>query len=263
MNDYNKIHQHIQLTLEERGFTKPLSDLFEQHKIISFKFWRLISFITLFPLCIQNAFSSKLIVLNLIGTSSGFSYAFLDFFIFSFGVASFFAPIVFSTFFLTAVLPLSKLSKQTFFKKHFGKYFRKFPIIASSCDTIHYKEDFIIQFSKDIELNLSMSSYYQYLLQFPFDSEIKRHINVKINKLLNIDINQEQYSKDFPSIVLSFINDFEYFSKSPILLKANYNQNLANYSTHIFSDKTMLDMETNSEIENSEEIQKKKFKEML
>lgn len=263
MKANNKINQHTQLILEERGLSKSLYDLFQNHKTLSFLFWSVISFITLLPFSVQNAFSSKFIVLNLLGNKVEPSI-FLDSYIVCFTICSFFAPIFFSTLFLTSVLPLSKLSKNKYFKKYLGKYFTKFPILVSSCDTIHYQEEFLLQFSNDIDLNLSMSSYYKYLLQFPFESEIKKTISFKINNLLNIDIKPEEYLKDFPSIVLSFIHDFEHFSKSHLLIKENYNQKLDKYFTNIFLDNSTVNNQDTTLHETLEEdISKKKFKEML
>lgn len=261
MKDYEPIHQHIKNVLEERGLDNSLSDLFQKHKLLSHKVWRLFSFVVLFPLCIENASACKVIITNLIGSSTPSSLAF-NTFLFFFSLCAFFAPIVLSTLLLTTFLPLYKLSKKSFFKKYLGKYLRKSPILASSCDTMHYKEEFILKYSQDVEFNLAMSSYYQYLLQFSLGKEVDNYLKNKINKLLDIEINSETYKKNFTSIVISFLQDFEHFSQSPTILKNLYQQKINNYSEHIFNPED-YDVNEDNYYDNPIEESKKKFKEML
>lgn len=267
MRYYEKIHQHIGYNLEERGLDKSLSDMFQKHKLLSFKVWRFLSFVGLFPLCISNALSSKNILTVLMGNAPmpGFVSTLVYF---SFAFISFLAPIVFSSILLTHYLPFYKLSQQRWFKKYFGKHLRKFPILASSCDSINYKQEFIIKYSQDKELNLCMSVYYNYLLEFKFSEETKKSLISKRDKLLDIDLNPIQYQKNFYSTVINFIEDFYHYSKSPIILKTVYEQELVDYTDHILdpslqSAEDLSDFEDYLEELTPQEKHKKKVKEML
>lgn len=262
-NEYEKIHQHIQYALEEREIKPSLFRLFEKHKILSFKFWRLVSAIALLPYCISTIGSTKNIILQTFNNGVNSSDPILLTFIFCFSIVSFFAPILISSIALTHYLPLYKLSQKKFFKKHFSKYLRKFPILASSCDTLNYKEDFLLNFSNDKNLNFSMSSYYQYLLQFPFSKEIKQSLAIKQKKLFDIDLNPEKYQKNFTSIVNTFLADFENYAKSPIILKFNYEEKLQDYEAKIFYSDYISDYLEEPKEDAQKDSKKKLFKEML
>lgn len=265
MKDYEQIHQHIQYALEQREINPSLFQLFQKHKSLSFNFWKLVSFFVLLPYSISNIFSFKNILTTLAGENVNSSDPMFVLLFYTFSIVAFTAPILISSILLTQYLPLYKLSQKKFFKKHLGKYLRKFPILASSCDTIHYKEDFLLDFSNDTEFNLSMSSYYQYLLQFPFSEDIKKSLAHKQEQLSHIELNPEKYQKNFVSIVTTFLSDFDFYSKSPVILKDSYQTKLYQHSSKIFCPDFMDDIEEDLDKHNESEKDSKKklFKEML
>lgn len=268
MKHFEKIHQHINNILEQRGLHKSLCDIFKKHRLISFKSWRIFSFVVLFPLCLYNAhcFSHIASVFSNGQEVSDISIQLINY---MFGISAFLFPVGISTLLLTEYLPLYKLSQKSFFKKHLEKYFRKNTTIASSCDLVNYKEEFILKYSNDKELNLAMSSYYQYLLEFPFPLDTKKFLINKRDNLLNIELDPDLYQKQFVNTVIKFIEDFDKYSKSPIVLKNCYEKEVLDYTDNMLSAQNSqhkddeLYQEFCAYMNNEKEKQKKSFKDML
>lgn len=260
MEKYNKIHQFIYNTLEEREIHFSFSSLLKQHQNLSFKFWKIISLVLLFPISISNAFTSQNIIDNiLVGSNNQIPSFLLTLFHFSFGLFSFLAPIVLSSILLTHLLPLYKLEKQSWFRRFFRSKFRKLTSFSSSCDTINYKIEHIMKFAKDQDFNLAMSSYYTYLLDFEFSQEIKNSIHRKLKSLSDFDINPNQYLDNFHNIVFTFLNDVESFSKNNKILSHVYNNKLEQKLFDILNtNHEQKDNEPSTEI-----IENKKFKNFL
>lgn len=265
MKKIEKINQHIEKILEERGLQTSLSDIFYKHRLLSFKFWRGFSFVTLFPFCIftstlfSNIFSSVSLGRELSGLAEHLLY-------FSFLSSGFFIPLVLSILILTQYLPLYKLSQKKFYKKYLEKYFRKSITIASSCDTLNYKEQIILKYSQDKELNLAMSAYYQYLLEFKFPLETTNSIIARKENLLKFDLQPEKYQKKFVDTFIQFIQDFNFYSTCSIVIKENYSKELLSYTESILSDTQTLSTleEKLLDGDNSDkEKNKKVFKNML
>lgn len=260
MQNYQQIHQHILTILENRQLDYSFVDIIKKHNTLSFKFWRLVSFFTLIPVGIYNISFSQSFVSILIGHPfhSSTSPDTVGLLLFLFGILAFLMPIGFSTFFLSTYLPLYKLSEKTFFKKYFSRYFNKFPTLVSSCNTMHYKNNFILQYSQDSELNLSLASYYDYLLEFPFSLEEIQRFTKQKNLLLDFDINPSLYQKNLPFIITNFIEHFKIFSTSPTVLTKNYQEKLNNYAQQQFSESVI-----ENDLIEPVEIHKKNFKDML
>lgn len=268
MKHFEKIHQHIDKTLEDRGLHKSLSDIFNKHRILSFKCWRIFSLFAFFPISLQSVDSVKFLTDSLIINSSHVPSLPEHLLLFFLSISAFLFPIALGAALLNEVLPLYKLSQKPFFKKHFEKYLRKSTTLASSCDLVNYKADMISQFSQDKELNLAMSSYYQYLLEFPFPTEIKKNIIAKRDKLLDIELDNNTYQKNFVNTVLRFISDFNYYSTCPIIIKNCYEKEIVDYTDTMLSKTDSQEEALHSELSqplfnNTKEKQKKLFKDML
>lgn len=264
MKHFDKIHQHIHTVLEERGLHKSLSDIFKKHRILSSRFWFPISVCFYLLLHSFNFFSEfEQVFLQLAAPPSGSLEHFASLIIS-------YIPVVFlsglGTTLLAEYLPLYKLSQKKFFKKYFEKYFRKSTTIASSCDSVNYKEEMILKHAHDKELNLAMSSYYQYLLEFPFSIEAKKNIQIKRDKLLDIELDSEQYQKRFVKTVITFLQDFYYYSTCDIVVKNCYEKEVLDYTDSVLSSEQPdngLEKELAEHLSDHCTPQKKSFKDML
>lgn len=260
MEKYNKIHQFIYKVLEEREIPFSFSSFFKNHQNLSFRFWKIVSFVLLFPISLSNAFTSQNIIDNvLIGSNNEIPSLFLTLFHISFGLFAFFLPIALASILLTHILPLYKLEKKSWFRRFFRPQFRKLTSFAASCDTVNYKIEHIMKFSKDQEFNLAMSSYYTYLLDFNFEQETNNSIKRKLLALTDFDLNPEKYLQNFHNIVFSFLNDVEYFSKHKNILSHVYNNKLEQKLFNILHQTEKKE----EPIFEEENLQKNKFKDFL
>lgn len=263
MEKYNKIHQFIHKTLEEREIPFSFSSFFKNHQNLSWKFWKIVSFVLLFPLSLSNAFTSQHIIDNmLIGSQNEIPSLLLTLFHISFGLFAFFIPIFLSSILLTHILPLYKLEKQNWFRRFFRQKFRKLTSLAASCDTVNYKIEHIMKFVKDQDFNLAMSSYYTYLLDFDFEQEVKNSIKRQLLLLSDFDLNPERYSKNFDNIVFSFLNNVEHFSKNKRILSHVYQDKLDKKIFDILNEQNQSNKEIDFPIEE-DNLQKKNFKDFL